>query len=237
MNTAHRSDSEELAPYFQAVRAFPPLSREDEHTLAVRARGGDQKARQKLVRHNLAFAVAVARRQRRGGIRLDDLIQEGSVGLMRAAERFDPDAGTLFRTYAVWWIRAYIGKYLCEGRSSVRPRSGKVARPDVSLDGPEDEEGGSALGELLENAALGPEERYLAAERDQEVRVAICKARKRLGEMGWDIVRCRLEEAQPQTLSVIGKRWGVSRERVRQVEFRTKLVLSKQLAFVQEDTA
>ena len=97
---------EELAPYLKAVRDFPPLTREDEHALAVRARKGEVRAKQKLVRHNLAFVVAIARKQRRGTVRLDDLIQEGNVGLMRAVEKFDPHAGTRFSTYAVWWIRA-----------------------------------------------------------------------------------------------------------------------------------
>ncbi len=62
------------------------------------------KARQKLVRHNLVFVVIVARKQRRGTVRLDDLIQEGSAGLMRAVEKFDPHAGTRFSTHAVWTI-------------------------------------------------------------------------------------------------------------------------------------
>ena len=94
---------EELAPYLKAVRDYPPLTRDEEHALAVRARKGEVSAKQKLVRHNLAFVVAIARKQRRGTVRLDDLIQEGNVGLMRAVEKFDPHAGTRFSTYAVWW--------------------------------------------------------------------------------------------------------------------------------------
>src|SRR5512140_3942309 len=85
---------EELAPYLKAVRDYPPLSRDLEHALAVSARQGEVTAKQKLVRHNLAFVVAIARKQRRGTVRLDDLIQEGNVGLMRAVEKFDPHAGT-----------------------------------------------------------------------------------------------------------------------------------------------
>ena len=125
---------DELAPYLKAVRDFPPLSRDEEHALALRARKEDVRAKQKLVRHNLAFVVAIARKQRRGTVRLDDLIQEGNVGLMRAVEKFDPDAGTRFSTYAVWWIRAYVGKYLKEARTTVRPQSGTVAQADFSLD-------------------------------------------------------------------------------------------------------
>src|SRR5512147_17324 len=149
---------EELAPYLKAVRDYPPLSREDEHNLAVRARKGEVTAKQKLVRHNLAFVVAIARKQRRGSVRLDDLIQEGNVGLMKAVEKFDPHAGTRFSTYAVWWIRAYIGKYLKEARSSVRPISGTVAQADLSLDVAVDAEGEITHLERIEDDGPGPEE-------------------------------------------------------------------------------
>jgi DNA-directed RNA polymerase sigma subunit (sigma70/sigma32) len=112
--------SDDLARYLQAIRKCPPLSRADEHALAARARVGDVAAKQKLVRHNLAFVVAYARKHCRGAVRLDDLVQEGSVGLLRAVEKFDPDAGTRFLTYAAWWIRAHVGTYLREARSVVR---------------------------------------------------------------------------------------------------------------------
>ena len=155
---------EELAPYLKAVRDYPPLSRDDEHALAIRARKGEVKAKQKLVRHNLAFVVAIARKQRRGTVRLDDLIQEGNVGLMRAVEKFDPHAGTRFSTYAVWWIRAYVGKYLKEARSTVRPQSGTVAQPDLSLDSAIDEEGDATHLDRIEDDGPGPEDNYLQSE-------------------------------------------------------------------------
>ncbi len=228
---------DELAPYLRAVRDFPPLSREEEHTTAVRARKGDVKAKQKLVRHNLAFVVAISRKQRRGTVRLDDLIQEGNVGLMRAVEKFDPGAGTRFSTYAVWWIRAYVGKYLKEARSTVRPQSGTVAQPDMSLDSSVDEEGETTHLERLEDDGPGPEELYLQTEGDRDVREALGKVRKRIGELGWDIVHNRLEQDQPRTLEEIGKRWGVSRERVRQVELKTKQFLERYLTPEERDAA
>jgi RNA polymerase primary sigma factor len=220
---------EDLAPYLDTIRAFPPLSREDEHALALRARRGDVTARQRLVRHNLAFVVAIARKQRRGTVRLDDVIQEGNVGLMRAVEKFDPDAGTRFSTYAVWWIRAYIGKYLKEARSSVRPQSGTVAQADLSLDSAVDDENETTHLERIEDDAPGPEETYFSSEADGEVRDALGRIRKRVGELGWDIIHNRLQQEEPRTLEEIGKRWGVSRERVRQVELRTKQFLAHYL--------
>ena len=228
---------DELAPYLKAVRDFPPLSREEEHTAAVRARKGDVMAKQKLVRHNLAFVVAIARKQRRGTVRLDDVIQEGNVGLMRAVEKFDPDAGTRFSTYAVWWIRAYVGKYLKEARSSVRPQSGTVAQADLSLDSAVDEENETTHLERIEDDSPGPEDNFLASEADVEVRDALGRIRKRVGELGWDIIHNRLEQDQPRTLEEIGKRWGVSRERVRQVELKTKQFLQRYLTPGERDAA
>ncbi len=229
MATRTGKDMDELAPYLRAIRAHPPLSRDEEHSVAVSARDGDVRAKQKLARHNLAFVVAIARRQRLGSVRLDDVIQEGNVGLMRAIEKFDPDAGTRFSTYAVWWIRAYIGKYLKEVRSSVRPQSGTVAQSDLSLDVTFDEEGDVTHLERLEDDGPGPEDRYLSAEGDQEIRAALVKVRKRIGELGWDIIHNRLQRDDPTTLEDIGKRWGVSRERVRQVELKAKQYLHRYL--------
>jgi RNA polymerase primary sigma factor len=228
---------DELAPYLKAVRDFPPLSREEEHRAAVRARRGEVTAKQKLVRHNLAFVVAIARKQRRGTVRLDDLIQEGNVGLMRAVEKFDPGAGTRFSTYAVWWIRAYVGKYLKEARSTVRPQSGTVAQPDMSLDSAVDEDGETTHLERIEDDGPGPEDLFLQTEGDSDVREALGKVRKRIGELGWDIVHNRLEQDQPRTLEEIGKRWGVSRERVRQVELKTKQFLERYLTPEERDAA
>jgi RNA polymerase primary sigma factor len=232
-----RTEFEELAPYLGAVRGLRPLSRDDEHALAVRARTGDVQAKQELVRHSLSLVIAVARTQRRGTVRLDDLVQEGNVGLMRAAEKFDPHMGTRFSTYAVWWIRAYIGKYLKEARSTVRPQSGTVAQTDLSLDSAIDEAGDITHLDRIEHEGPGPEAAYLILEGDREVRDALGKIRKRIGEMGWDIVVNRLEQDEPRTLEEIGKRWGVSRERIRQIELKTRRFLHGYLQTFELDAA
>jgi RNA polymerase primary sigma factor len=226
---------EELAPYLKAVRGYPPLSRKDEHALALRVRRGDLSARQKLVQHNLAFVLTIALKQRRGALRLDDLVQEGNLGLLRAVEKFDPHAGTRFLTYATWWIRAYMGKHAKEARSTVRPRSGTAAQADVSLDGVTGEESGSSHLERLEDGAPGPEAACLSAESRREVRDALSKVRKRIGGLGWDIVRNRLADDSPETLEEIGRRWGLSRERARQVEAKTKHFLRSYLESVDLD--
>ncbi len=228
MNT----EFDELTPYRDAMRRFPPLTREEEHATAVRARAGDAAARQKLVRHNLALVLAVVRTLRRGGVRLDDLVQEGNLGLLRAVDKFDPNAGTRFSTYAVWWIRAFTWKYLKEARSAVRPRGGTVAQPDFSLDGAVQEDSELTHLELLEDEGPGPERSALSAEADADVREALAKVRARVGEVGWDIIHNRLKQDRPHTLAEIGRRWGLSRERVRQIETATKQYLRRYLAAV-----
>lgn len=219
-------EMESLAPYLEAARGRKPLSREAERALALRARRGDARAKDELVRHNLALVVMVARKQSRGALRLEELVQEGMLGLLRAIEKFDPAAGTRFSTYAVWWIRAYVWRYLKLARSAVRPKSGTAARSDFSLDAPLDAaEGDATFLERLEDEAPAPDERYARAEGDADVTRALEKVRGRLGPLGWDIVHARLKQDPPETLEQIGRRHGVSRERVRQVESATKRFL------------
>jgi RNA polymerase sigma factor (sigma-70 family) len=230
MAAAAHSEIEELAPYSDAIRDFPPLSRKEEHALAVRVRRGDVAAKQKLVRHNLGFVLAYARKYRRGTVRLEDLVQEGSVGLLRAADKFDPEAGNRFLTYAAWWIHAHIGKFLREARSAVRPQGGRVAPPDESLDEGVGDSDEHPLVDRIEGDRPDPEAAYLAIERDRVVREAVEKLRSRLGGLGWDIVRSRLMHDSPTTLAEMGKSWGLSRERVRQIEVRTKHLLRTHLS-------
>lgn len=105
---AWSSDDAGLTRYIEDVRQIPLLDREEEHELAVAAAAGDEGARERLVRANLRFVVAVALKYRRYAIRLGDLVAEGNLGLMIAAKKFDPHRGTRFVTYASYWIRALI---------------------------------------------------------------------------------------------------------------------------------
>ncbi len=97
-----------LDRYIERVRAIPKLTREEEFALAKKAQAGDEDAAHQIIEANLRYVVSVALQYRRYDIRLADLIAEGSVGLMTAIQKFDPDRGFRFVTYAGYWIRAYI---------------------------------------------------------------------------------------------------------------------------------
>lgn len=231
-----RSEFEEIQAYLKGIPRFQPLTREEERALADRARRGDAAAREDLVRRNLAFVVAIARRHAGRGARLDDLIQEGNVGLLKAVEKFDTKKGTRFSTYAIWWIRAYIQKYVKECHSSVRGGEDGKRRglKDLSLDVAIDEEGEMTALERLPDDGPGPEQQFLSGEEGRRVRAGLEGAKKKLGEMGWSIVRERLESDDPKTLEQLGRRFGVSRERVRQVELKTRSLLRRELAGLDE---
>jgi RNA polymerase sigma-32 factor len=113
-----------LTDYIRRVRAIPRLSREEEHELALHAVKGDIQAAHRLVEANLRFVIAVALQYRRYGIPISELIAEGSLGLMLAVRKFDPDRGTRFVTYAGYWIRAYVLNLVVKSASMVGGGSG-----------------------------------------------------------------------------------------------------------------
>src|ERR1044071_1291259 len=109
-----------LAAYFGEIGRIPLLSREEEVALARRARAGDEAARTRLTESNLRLVVRVPRRYLNRGLPLPDLIEEGNLGLLRAVEKFDPDRGTRFSTYAVWWIRHAVARALANQARMIR---------------------------------------------------------------------------------------------------------------------
>jgi len=111
---------ESLHLYLREIAAFPLLSAEEERSLAMQLVAGNVEAYHRLVRANLRLVVAMARRATGYGVPLADLIQEGNVGLMRAAARFDPSRNVRFSTYATWWIRQAIGRALVDQSRTIR---------------------------------------------------------------------------------------------------------------------
>ena len=112
--------------YLNDIRRYPLLSREEELELARKVRSGDAKAQEKLVRSNLRFVVSIAKKYVGNGVPLEDLINDGNVGLVKAAERFDPERGFKFISYAVWWIRQSILVSVSENSRMIRMPMNRV---------------------------------------------------------------------------------------------------------------
>jgi RNA polymerase primary sigma factor len=233
---ADRSEFDDLAPLIKLIRTHPPFDRETELTVTRRARKGEKRAQEQLVVHNLSLVISVARKFMGHGVRLEDLVQEGNYGLLKAIEHFDPEKGNRFSTYAVWWIRAYITRSLRDGPSAVRRTTAAGVLPprDLSLEETLDPEGDATHLDRLRDEGPGPDEQFMRREAQAQVRDALGKVRQRIGELGWDILSDRLTQDDPRTLEDLGRQWGLSRERVRQVEKSTRTFLSRVLAELEE---
>ena len=114
------ADDGSLDQYLRDISQYPLITRDDEVRLAQRIRAGEQEALDTLVRSNLRFVVSVAKKYQNQGVWLSDLINEGNLGLIRAAHKFDETKGIKFISYAVWWIRQAILQALAEQSRIVR---------------------------------------------------------------------------------------------------------------------
>lgn len=119
-NLYSSQDSEVLAQYLQQIDRIPLLSYDEEYDLAVKAKNGDRKARERLASANLRFVVSTAKKYRGQGLPLEDLISEGNIGLLTAIDRYVPEKGYHFISYAVWWIKQSILKALSDTGRAVR---------------------------------------------------------------------------------------------------------------------
>jgi RNA polymerase sigma-32 factor len=270
-----KSDGRSLVPfdplqrYLTEIRRYPLLSREEEKALAIRYKEQeDVDAAYKLVTGNLRLVVMIAREYQRATRNLLDLIQEGNIGLMEAVKKFDPYRGIRFPSYAVWWVRAYIIRYLINNwrvvklgttqaqrklffnlqkekerleREGISPAPKLIAQrlavkeseviemeqrlssSDLSVDQPaHNEDGGGTLLDVLHGAMRGPDEEVADAEFRREVSEKIRAFGDTLKDKEKVIFAERLLAEQPLTLQEIGDKYGISRERVRQLEERLK---------------
>lgn len=227
-----RDETDLLAGVVQAGRAAAALlaaeqTASDHDELAVQVRQGEAAAAA-LAEANLRLVVSLARRYRRSGVCLADLVQEGNIGLLRAVERFDPARGFAFSTYAKWWIRAAMSAAVAKaGRPCVDraashaagERSRTTAAPGatevVSLSGPSGG-GRRALEEVLADAgATSPLDSAVAAAMGSAVAhlLAVLDVRER------QVLSCHfgLGHRPPRTLAQIAVTLGLSEERVRQI--------------------
>ena len=257
-----------LTRYMAQLRHHAPISREEEHELALRwYNDGDADAARQMVLANLRLVVKIAMEYRRAWTNTLDLIQEGNVGLLEAVQRFDPYKNVKLTSYAVYWIRAYILKYILDNMRSTRigttraerklffrlnkekrklEREGfevhpkllaerldvteddvvameaRLSQPDLSLNAParRGEEGGATHGDQMPAPGLSAEEAVGDAELRQVFLERVHEFSETLDERETQILRERVLAEEPRTLAEIGKDFGVSRERVRQIEAR-----------------
>jgi len=273
-----------LQRYLAEIRRFPLLSREEEHRLAVEYKEyGNVETAYKLVTSNLRLVVMIAREYQKAFKNLLDLIQEGNMGLMEAVKNFDPYRGVRFPSYAVWWVRAYMIRYImndwrmvkigttqaqrklffnlqkekekieAEGltpgpkllaqrlnvkEDEVVEMEQRLASRDLSVDMPIGDDDEATLLNFLPDDKQSPEEQFAETQYSDLLREKMELFAKNLKDKELVIYRERLLNEEPLTLREIGEKYGISRERVRQIEERVKkklkIYLSKELKEVND---
>ncbi len=254
-----------LESYFQSVNRIPMLSADEERSLAERYREeGDLEAARLLIMSHLRFVVKVARGYSGYGLPQADLIQEGSVGLMKAVKRFDPKVGVRLVSFAVHWIRAEMHEYIIRNWKIVKIATTKAQRKlffklrsskkrlawlnkaevdsvardlgvkpqeviemekrlsgyDTSFDAPEADDDVPSFSPVayLEDKRQGPEEELEATQLEGIQLEALSVAMEKLDERSKDIVNKRWLSEKKQTLHQLADEYGVSAERIRQLE-------------------
>ena len=252
-------ESESLEKYLQEIGKEDMISVEEEVELAQRIRKGDRKALERLTRANLRFVVSVAKQYQNQGLSLPDLINEGNLGLIKAAEKFDETRGFKFISYAVWWIRQSILQAIAEQsrivrlplnqvgsvnkinrmlskfeqenerRPSIEEISQETNLPEekvdeaisantrhVSVDAPFSEGDEGSLLDVLINESSPMADRQLVVE---SLQAEIKQALRILNERERNVVEAFFGIDGPEmTLEEIGEKYGLTRERVRQIK-------------------
>jgi RNA polymerase primary sigma factor len=234
---SHEGEAPELlAAYLKRIGRGRLLAKEEELTLARQARAGDEDTRRRLVEKNLRLVVSVAKRYRGMGLPFEELIQEGNIGLMTAVERFDPEMGDRFSTYATWWVRQAIGRAIADKGRVVRlpvhagEKARKTARVRNALSAqlgrePTYEEVASELREFVEDE--GASEMPDGVIRQME-NARLIEAIEGITDREWHVLvrRYGLDGQESATLAELGEELGTTRERVRQLQRNAERRLS-----------
>jgi RNA polymerase primary sigma factor len=237
---------EPLARYLAQIGRERLLTHEEEIDLGRRARAGEEEARDELIERNLRLVVSVAKKYRGMGLPFGDLIQEGNIGLMKAVEKFDPERGWRFATYATWWIRQAVQRAVADKGRTIRvpvhmgEKMRKMARgwdvervkdvksaiPDAtSLNRPlSSDEDSSELGDFIEDERESGV--ASAVVRELETR-RLMESVERLPERQRRVLvrRYGLDGDEPATLADLSEELGVSRERIRQLQREAEVML------------
>jgi len=265
------------AELIRKIESLPVLSREEEFDLAVRFREyDDADAAHKLVMSNIRNVVRIAMNYTGYGMPIEDIIQEGTIGLMLAVKKFDPYKGYRLMSYAMWWIKAMIHDYILKFYSQVKIGTTKLQKKlfyglnqlshdekvfdetsqsssdvlaakldadpkqvqeivsrltqrDQSLESAVTDDSDASFKDFLVDADANPEEEVIEKEKGMLTKYRIDHAFKSLSTREQDIARQRLMADKPTTLDDLGKRYNISKERVRQIELSVKNKLKKAL--------
>jgi len=220
--------------YLREIGQIPLLTPDQEIELAAKIKKGDREARALMIRSNLRLVVKIAHDYANLGLPLLDLISEGNIGLMKAVERFDPAKGGKLSTYAAWWIKQSIKRALANQSKTIRlpvhlvDKISKMRRVSLQMSEelgrePTDEELGDEIG-----IASGDEDAQTPFEllRDKNLRNEVGGLLDVLDDREKKIIfqRFGLDGGKPKTLEEVGKKFGVTRERIRQLQ---NIALSK----------
>ncbi len=264
------ADRSALTRYRAELSGKKSLPADVELALVAAWRAGDRRAGQRLIEACLPFVLTIAHEYRRWGIPMEDIVQEGNLGLLKAAERFDPSRGCRLVTYAAYWIRAEIRDFVVRAYRVVRLGASKGERRalrlyrrtreqdpkalaaasglavervekllpllmsrDAALDAPES--AGLAPADRLSDTAPSPEEQAMVQEESEKLGTALREAILELPPREQHIVRARWLTEEPQTLEQVGIHFGISKERVRQLEERAKSRLTSRIQSIFED--
>lgn len=214
------------------------LDRENEAALIGRWQAcADREARDRLVESNVGLVMKIARSYTRYGLTHDDLVGEGFLGLLKAIDRFDLDRNVRFSTYAVFWIRAEILRALKKEWSGWKTYAAGGNMHDISLSWTPSGEDWTAVEERMADDRCGPDVITDRLDREARMRDLVQTAMLELNCRERQVASDRLMCDPPRTLADLGQSLGVSRERVRQIESRTKRKLKESLASAGVSTA